>query len=213
MFVSLKLVTPIKEIESMMLQALSDEMNKRLSTIAEIMKAKFVFYVKNQLEDTDEYDELVNGKLTAEFGLDDALTRVNAIIYQWAHSFEFKLIKIKPKVRTITGGLSISAIDASFADVLKMAESTVFSKGGEVPWLRWLLLDGYKNLIADYDIRYGSYPRSRSGEAQMYKRPGNLYKIPLEFAGTIDDNWVTRTFGDVDTELQKMLLIAVDGAI
>lgn len=210
MLLSLKLTTPIKDIEAMMLQAMANEMNKHLVTIAEIAKAKLVYFIMAKIKATSEYDSLVSGKLMAEFGLDDAQARVDTIIRHWASSLTYTVKKITPKVRTITGGFSINAIESDFTDVIKMADATIFSKGGEVPWLKWLLLEGYKNLIADYDIRFGAYPKSRTGQAQMYRKPGAIYKVPNEFAGTIDDNWITKTFGDVDAELQKILLNAVD---
>lgn len=213
MLISLKLTTPIKQIEAMMLKAIADEMNKHLVTIAEIVKAKMVFFMLEKIKSTAEYESLINGKLKAEFGLDDAQARVDTIIRKWATSLTYTVKKVSPKVRTITGGFSVNAILSDFSDVIKLADSTIFSKGGEVPWLRWLLLEGYKNLIADYDIRFGAYPKSRTGEAQMYRKPGNAYKVPNEFAGTIDDNWITKTFDNVDAELQKILLNAVDKVI
>lgn len=213
MLLSLKLITPVKEIENLILQTMSDELNKHIYTISEIVKSKFTMFIKSKIQNSAEYDSLINGKLKAEFGLDDAQSRVNRIISEWISIFNIKITKVKPKVRTITGGLSINAIPSDFENVIRLAEATVFSKGGEVPWLKWLLLEGYKLLIADYDIRYGSYPRSRTGEAQMYKRPGNFYTVPAEFAGTIDDNWITRLFDGVDSEIYTILIKAVDGVL
>lgn len=212
MEIKLKLTTPTKQIESMMLEAIAEEYNKRLHLIGDIVQTKLAFLMVERIKDSDEYRELVNGRLAVEFGLVDAEHRLNTIIRQWIDSISIVFKEVKPKVRTVTGGFTITAIPSDFNDVIGLAESTVFSKGGEVPWLKWLLLDGYKNLIANYDIQYGNYARSRTQSALMIKSPGKYYKIPNEFAGLIDDNWITRIF-DIDAELENIIVNAIAGVI
>jgi len=212
MEISLKLTTPTKQIESMMLEAIAEEFNKHLTTIGDIVQTKLAFLIVDRIKDSDEYRELVNGRLAVEFGLVDAEHRLNAIIRQWVNSISIVFNKVKPKVRTVSGGFTITAIPSDFTDVITLAEATVFSKGGEVPWLKWLLLDGYKNLIANYTIQYGDYARSRTQAALMIKSPGKYYKIPNEFAGLIDDNWITRIF-DIDAELERIIINAIAGVL
>jgi hypothetical protein len=213
MDIRLKLTTPTKEIERMMLEAISEEYNKKLQTIAEIVAGKISFLIIEKITDSDIYRELVNGKLKSEFGLVDAEHRVQVIIRKWVESISFKFDKVKPKIRTVSGGFRIDAIPSDFSDVITLAESTLFSQGGEVPWLRWLLIEGYKNLIADYTIQYGNYARSRTDSALMRKSPGRYYKIPNEYAGMIDDNWITRIFDNIDTELEKIIVTTITGVL
>jgi len=213
MQLNFRLTTPIKEIERLMLVAIAEEYNSKLQLIADIVQAKIAFLIVEKIKNSDIYRELVNGKLKTEFGLVDAEQRVQAVISKWVSSISFKLDTVKPKARTVSGGFRIMAIASDFNDVIQLAEATLFANGGEVPWLRWLLLDGYKNLIADYTIQYGNYARSRTGTALMRRSSSKYYKVPTEFAGLYGDNWITKLFDNIDAEIEQIMINAISGVL
>jgi hypothetical protein len=63
-----------------------------------------------------------------------------------------------------------------------------------IPWLRHLLLKGDTTTIMDYTITFNpdKIATSRSGQAIMIKSKLKRWFIPAPFAGTLNDNWVTR---------------------
>jgi hypothetical protein len=76
-----------------------------------------------------------------------------------------------------------------------------------LPWLQWLLLEGNATIVRNYTVSFGPNRFSRTGFALM--RPSlQSWKVPSEFAGTINDNWITRAIDGAESNIQKLL----DGA-
>jgi hypothetical protein len=82
---------------------------------------------------------------------------------------------------------------------------TKTEKGESLPWLEWLLLKGNDKIIQDYSITYinNSY-RSRTGSAIMVSNP-NGWRVPVNFAGTEDNNWTTRAINKISDKISKVI--------
>lgn len=102
------------------------------------------------------------------------------------------------------------AIKADFAEVLNSSAAEVpnDSKNARagltiniIPWLDWLLTKGNAGIVVGYkiDLAAGKHPFSRSGDAIMVKAEGVNYNVPDEFAGTLDDNFVSRALEELKT--------------
>jgi hypothetical protein len=115
--------------------------------------------------------------------------------------------------RGVTGGFSIDMIRSDFSDILSLSAATITDdiSGSVVPWLQWLLLDGSKILIRDYAVQFGPNSRSRTGNAIMISSEKQNWRVPSEFAGTVNNNWITRAIdrldpillNDIEKELEK----------
>ena len=105
-----------------------------------------------------------------------------------------------PRVRRvgyeIRGGVKIGIVLSSYADVLDLASGTVTTdKEQELPWLRWLLLEGGKIIIPQYYVKYTINENSRSTGAFMIENKNTVgWRISPEYIGTEDDNWFTKSF-------------------
>ena len=58
-------------------------------------------------------------------------------------------------------------------------------------------------IITGFDVVYMNTQRSRTGGAVM--RTGNSWSVPQEFAGTIQDNWITRSIREHEKEIMSLL--------
>jgi len=68
-------------------------------------------------------------------------------------------------------------------------------------WLRWLLLEGGKVIVSDYEYRQGSKRGgSRTGLGIMIKRRGG-WKVPAAIAGIESDNFVTRALSEIQDNI------------
>jgi hypothetical protein len=74
-----------------------------------------------------------------------------------------------------------------------------------LPWLEWLLLYGGKIIVRDYRVKMGSNNRSRTGMAVMVESSGSNWRVPTEFAGTSNNNWVTRAINKIDNKILDIL--------
>jgi hypothetical protein len=75
--------------------------------------------------------------------------------------------------------------------------------------LEWLLLEGHKILVRDYDVRYGGYRTSRSGKALMFFKEKGKFQVDPNYSGTRYYNWITKAFETVDDDLRLALESAV----
>ncbi len=201
---TLKLVESNKEIQRRINKALATEVNKALDKTALKVVAPIKMAIKAALLNQPEVASVSGGRLAAEFGLPDGRSRIDNIITQWVDGIIVKVNKATTTSSRINAGLTIQMIPRNFADVLGLASSRVTTdKGQDLPWLEWLLLFGDKAIVRDYSISFDSdrVRRSRSGLAVMQSNRGAFWRVPPEFAGTEDNNFVTRALETIQDDI------------
>lgn len=194
----------IKEI----VKKVKSKAEKIKSTIRERVKEA----VRESLMATPEYQSILGGKLKAELGIPQSDTRIITIIDTWVNNIS---VKIK------TGSSPFLAIDIGiikddYGDVLSLpaAQYTYKSKRGqgEIPWLKWLLLEGDRRIITKYE--FSSQTRgSRTGMGIMISKNRGSWQVPPEFSGTSVDNFATRALGNIDNVIDKIVEKAVKEAL
>lgn len=193
------------EIESKILRALKPEINKYLEKVFAKTKLKITDAIINAITNSPEYNSLISGDLKYEFGLPDSDSRVNSLLNFWKKiNTDYKSISISNS--KLSGGFTISMIQSDFSDVIN-SSAAVFTteKGTDLNWLEWLLLFGNKTIIKDYVIEFGANPRSRTGRAVMRGVQKGKWSVPNEFAGTKNNNWITRAIDSADSEINSIL--------
>ena len=94
-----------------------------------------------------------------------------------------------------------------------MDEATVTdNQGQKLPWLEWLLLRGNQIIIRNYQVRMGASPYSRTNMAVMVQSKKN-WRVPMEFAGTITNNWTTRALDKVDAQIIDNIINSIEATI
>lgn len=193
------------DIESKILRALKPELNKYLEKVFNRVKPKILQTVTSAITNSPEYDSLLSGDLKYEFGLPDSSSRVASILKFWQNIVvDYKKVSINNN--KLSGGFSLSMIRGDYSDVLS-SSAAVFTteKGTDLNWLEWLLLFGNKTIIKDYVVEFGANPRSRTGKAIMRGVQKGKWSVPSEFAGTQNNNWITRAIDSVDSEINSIL--------
>jgi hypothetical protein len=169
--------------------------------------------------------------LRAHFGLISPISVVTPIIETWLNNIKLEHKEFKGvKTGKLKGSLKLSVIKSSYLDVKSLPTASYTSKPSNhlIPWLEWLLESGTTLLIKDYgitfDINEGSFQglfRSRSGQAimvgskdadnQLHKTFGLeplkgsfSWSVPPEYAGTKNDNWVTRALVGIEPQISKI---------
>lgn len=100
----------------------------------------------------------------------------------------------------------LSFIDSSLRHILNLPEAA-----HDIPWLQWLLVEGDKILVTGHKIvidygNTGKYTKwSRSGHSLMKKNNSGSWRVPPEYAGTINDNWITRTLENNYSQIERSL--------
>lgn len=202
----LKLTESNSVIAQNMLKALLPDLNKYFDKIYNKMRQTIPVILINHIKAQPEYDSLMSGKLKAEFGLPDSSARLSSILSTIESG---SVVQTKPLAiagSRIRGSVRLQMVQKDFSDLLSLgAASFTTEKGSSLEWLRWLLTEGDTTIIADYTFVLGSHPNSRTGMGIMREFGGSSWRVPPEFAGTVNNNWITRAINAASSDIQNEL--------
>ncbi len=203
---SLKLVESDKDIQQSMLNAMLPEIKKIIDRAIIKIKNGLPAIVRQAIVDTPEYDSLSYGKLNYEFGIDNISSKLSSLLSVWSTNITYSYQAPKISNNKIKSSFSASMIKVDFSDVLYTDYAALVdtARGYTLPWLEWLLLEGNKTIVKNYEVVFSPSKFSRTGVALM--RPSSRsWKVPSEFSGTISDNWITRAIDKAEPQIQKLL--------
>lgn len=198
---SIKIVESTSSITKKINQGIANIFNKTLSKQRDAILRQVKPIIHSALIDSPEIRSLSFGELRIDFGLtsDPSQQIANAIV----NSLDVKSQRASATSIGVKGGLLITMqpIDYNNLFSLPLAEQ-ITEKGESLPWLQWLLTFGQQVIIADFGVEYG--PRGRSGGGIMisHRRP---FKVRSGYAGTPDDNFITRAVERVSPEIKGII--------
>lgn len=185
------LATKMKRVKKLLLDIIPGKLKRAITTDDEFWLLKL---------------ELTNHKqLYGEFGVVGLEEKLDKIIDHWCSSIDASDEAPFRFTRSgITGHLRVKLIKADYSDVLAMPEAreiVTSLKSGmiELNWLEWLLFGGDDFIIRDFIyFENDKTPQySRTGKGIMRPKAGSGWKIPPEFAGSQEDNFLTRVLDKV----------------
>jgi hypothetical protein len=169
----------------------------------------FVQEIKTALRQDIVYLELLNyidGILYYDVGLANAGQVAEQIVELVASSIELRKL---PARRNDLGGIGLTVLKDGIQPILSLPMGSYQSKGGKVDWLDWLLTAGTSEVISGYRVMYGFFDTSRTGQAIMVKSKTKGFSIDPDYAGTENDNWITRSLkrveGNISNLFQKVI--------
>jgi hypothetical protein len=204
---SIELLDSDSSINKKILNAIAEEFNDQIYNKISVIRSKIADGVVFMLKATDIYQSLTNGDLAGHFGLpvNNRTTMVDGIISTVANNLEVEFKPAKVMGGQFVNGISIGVLIKNFTDVLALSEAVVTtSKGQILPWLDWLLRAGNKMIISEHEIHLIG-GKGRSGKAIMIKNNASVWRVPTQFSGTINNNWLIRTFTDNADDYLNMI--------
>lgn len=207
MKISFKLSETDSEINKAILNSLLPMATSYMGKVIRYIESNLSPTITEAILSAPEYESLNSGILKAELGIPDASIRVNELINVWIRNIETHYNPPKITNSQIKSSFTIKMIRTDFRDVLGSTNAEIihYNTGSIVPWLRWLLLEGTATLVDNYEVVLGAHSRSRTGLAIMKKADNKSWSMPSEFAGTIDDNWITRSIKSAEPQINKLL--------
>jgi len=209
MKLSLKIIENNKDIYKNILAALLPEVTSYMNNAIDIIRYELGNIIKQYILNSPEYSSIVGGDLKYELGLIDGYSKIEGLIDFWTKNIQYEYNRPAIRNNMIRSSFSAKLIRSDFSDVLgsEYAHMTDNFRGYSLPWLEWLLLNGTAIIIDDYQVTMGYNKHSRTGGAIM--TTGGSWRVPSQFAGTIGDNWITRSIesasADIDNLLKKAL--------
>jgi len=189
-------------------KAIEQEINNALSLCINPIQNRVRDEFKYAFLISPEYKSLNGGLLAAEFGFikGDEESRFLSPLLNWIiNKIEVYVVPF----RYDTGGeINIDLATFDVDDFINQPFATYVSrKKYIIQWLDWLINRGNKIIIYTHKIDYENKDRiqkfSRSKQAIMVKQ--GTWKVPSEFAGTVDRNWITETFRLIDNKILNII--------
>lgn len=187
-------------------EAISVQMNVRIAAKRHSLVTKMKAHIGTWLRNTPELIELGvsynrPGSLASQIGLPygTSLAAVNGIVDAILASTEVVIENIDRRLRR--GGITLKCQPKDFANILSLPEGSISIMGGELEWLRWLLERGNEMIVVGYEYSpRAGFGRSRGG----VMTEGTSWRIPPAYAGTPDDNFITRAFSGRESNVQHV---------
>lgn len=178
----------------------SDSISYAISKTRNLFKEE----IKKALVQDKTYDQLIdfNDTLFFDIGLPSMAAVRDSIVEFVSKSFNLRKL---PARRNDFGGISIVILKEGIQPLLSLPYASYTSRRGQVDWLEWLLTAGTSEVISNYKVLYGPFETySRTGEAIMIPSKKGGFKLEPEHAGTIDDNWITRSLSRVEYRIKDI---------
>jgi hypothetical protein len=204
--IGLKLLDTIPQIKDKINKALAGMINKVIIKNREILTKELRALVKQWVSEQPEMVELSKsgpGTLSSELGLVAGTEAIitDKIIQNIVSSVDIEITTVSSNLKK--GGITFHCQPSDFMGLLNMPEGFVRTKvAAKLPWLRWLLLEGYKPIIVGYSYEM-SPGKGRSKGGVMEE--GGSWRVPPAHAGTADNNFITRAFASRSKEIQKLV--------
>ena len=203
---SLKVLETEKEIEKAVLKALLDDASKIMTTASKRLTKKLPIIIETAITSQPEYSSLTGGILKDQFGLTNPTTKIDSLLDIWSN---INVTYKKPTISAsqIKSNLSIVAIKSDYSDALASAAAEqVTKKGQSLQWLDWLLNQGDRIIIKEYELVSG---KGRAGKVGMRKNVKGKWGVPSQFAGSPNNNWITRAIQSVSSIIDRTLAEAL----
>jgi len=200
---SIKILESNSQINKQINKSLARDINRNLKKnqkrAENTIKSLIPLWIKEQPEISSILDQGVFGSLNAQFGFiqGTAAEAVEAICIAVANTVQIEF-NIKDNLQ---GGITFYFQPNDFANVLGIPQANIPALSGSLPWLYWLLTQGTATIISGYT--YQPDNSGRSGGGTMVS--GKAWRVPPQFAGTTEDNFIIRAFKNRDKELKSIL--------
>jgi len=204
--INLKLTQTVKDIEKEINKSIATELNKVIrtknKTVLGVFKRNIESWVMAQPEIQSLLDQGGQGSLNSQFGLRPGTADISVarIVSSIVDSTTVNVKKINDK---LVGGVTFECQSKTFANLLGLPDGHVLTKKGvDLHWLNWLLTLGDIAIITGYDYKPSQMGRSGGGTMAG----GGSFRISPSFAGTLENNFITRAFSGKEKEVKNILM-------
>lgn len=215
MQVKMKVIESNSAIRTAMLNALLGDVNKTINNSIPAIEAGIRNIIEKAIKAEPEYDSLTGGILRYEFGIADT-TSVDRVIQAILGTLQVTKNAISITGMGFRGGFKLTMLgQADLQAIINSGNAVVtdLRRFYNLPWLKWLLLEGTRPLIKNYEVQLGPNPESRTGYAVMVESDGVNWAVPAQFAGTTSSNWITRALSRCEKDITKLIQQTVENNV
>ncbi len=205
--ITIQLLDSVGVIESKINESVQKHMNDLIFRGKSRLRQAVLKNVEEWVYTQPEIIALKDNSLAAQLGLPlgTASSVSERIVSSVVNATEFE---VKRFDKRLGGGITFRFQPDNFANLLALdAGHVVTELDKDLHWLRWLLKEGHKTIVVGYQFVPNN--AGRSGGGVMGK--GRSWRIPPQFAGTEEDNFITRAFSGREKQLEKLFADILSG--
>jgi len=208
----LKVIDSTNTVKARILFEAREVMNKAYKKSKPQIELKARQLILSELEKSPTVQSLLKNKLQADFGLSSSSARkgVDNILSVISRNINVDFVISSSN---LVGSIKLNLLPPDVSQLTSLPSASYINngrKGGEIPWLEWLLTRGTEIVIDGYHVTYKESRYSRSGKAEM--RKSGFFRINSDDAGTIDDNFITRTIRSLSDEIFLIIRLELERA-
>lgn len=211
----IKLTDSPNELQKKVKAAIADKLNSTIAANLRRMEKDLIILIKGWLAVQPEMIALATGgpgSLPSQLGLvSGSENRIkNVIINSIADSAKISFTRFDRGLKRKSGNFTITCQPQDYSNLISLPEADVRIASGNINWLQWLLEAGNKVIVVGYKYSpTAGQGRSRGGV--MAEGPSFSWRVPPQYAGTVDDNFITRALSGKEKSIQQLLERYVKG--
>ena len=196
----------LQQTEAQISRLIIKEIAKKLTIVIKrvsqpILNKAQQLYIE-QVKKSPEFRSIISGQLKYELGIPDGDNRLNRILEASSRTIKIKTSPVVASLSGVTAKMTIYGVPTDYADILSLTEASVHTPKTTLSWLKWLLTLGDKIIVRDYFFKLEKTHKSRTGIGVMKAAPGSGWRVPPQFSGTPNNNFITRSIDNVLSELE-----------
>ena len=208
---TLDLVTPPAAIEKKILTAIKNHLLKKLVGIEGKISKNLNPLIVSALSSSPETESILSGELRTELGITDPASQLSSIFDAIADATTVSFKPPSIRGRGVSMILTVSAVPFDLKSITAGLGTYTTEKGVEIPWFDWLTTLGDAVIVREHESVTGFPELSRTGDKIM--TAGKGWRVPPQFAGRAEDNFVTRAIEQVLPLFEKSIVNTIGGAL
>ena len=200
-----EVTTSDTEFEKLVMKAIVDHINSSISAVGEDIKKKIKPIIFNVIHDCYEMEALRGFYLRGALGLTSSQAGSSSRDIAEAVSSAVFIDVKRATPRNLSGALTINIQPEDLSNVLSISEAVIqytsdkYKRTVDLPWLDWLLTKGDTVLVSGFNFQPNT-GEGRSGAGSMVQDLVADWRIRPEYAGTKQDNFITRALSDKNAQ-------------
>ena len=209
---TLKLITPLKTIETKILSAMVAHINSRINrgAVQSKISNQASSLILSVLKNSATVQSIISGELRGSLGIASP-SDIEAINFAISQTVNVTVQKASVRGGSIQMSLTLTAVPIDLQSVVGQYGQYRTEKGTSIRWFDWLTTLGDAVIVAEYTVE-GGHPRSsRTGDKIMVAGKG--WRVPPQHAGTIGNNFITKATDDILVPLGNFIEKTIRTAI
>lgn len=201
--INISLRNSAKNIEDKMSKLMAEMVNTKIKAKKRLIEKDIRVLIYEWVASQPEIMDIKAGnygKLSPNFGIPEGSEKEIAHKICLAAAASFSIVLKDLNSRTLAGNINLRFGNKAFRDLLALPEGNIVTeKGQNLHWMDWLLFAGNQSIVIGYTFL--AKPGQGRSQGGIMRNKG-IWRVPPEFSGTEDDNFLTRAMNNPNNEGQ-----------